>query len=85
MRDNYKHSGFGSHPYYPWIVVGLLWFCGFFNYADRQALSAVLPMLGSEFHLSDYQIGWVSSAFMIVYAITSPFTGWTVDWLSRYC
>ena len=28
----------GSHPYYPWIVVGLLWFCGFFNYADRQAV-----------------------------------------------
>jgi sugar phosphate permease len=83
VSDNYKHSGLGSHPYYPWIVVGLLWFCGFFNYADRQALSAVLPMLGSEFDLSDYQIGWVSSAFMVVYAITSPFTGWTVDWLSR--
>ncbi len=29
----------GSHRYYPWFAVGLLWFCGFFNYTDRQALS----------------------------------------------
>jgi MFS family permease len=61
----------------------LLWFCGFFNYADRQALSAVLPLLETEFHLSDTQIGWLSSAFMLVYALTSPFTGYTVDRLSR--
>ena len=32
-------------PRSPWVVVGLLWFCGFFNYADRQAVSAVFPLL----------------------------------------
>ena len=30
---------------YPWLVVGLLWFCGFFNYADRQAVNSVFPLL----------------------------------------
>jgi MFS family permease len=63
--------------------VGLLWFCGFFNYADRQALSAVAPKLQGEFGLDDPQIGFLNSAFMLVYALTSPFTGFAVDRLSR--
>jgi MFS family permease len=66
-----------------WVVVGLLWFCGFFNYADRQALSAVFPLLKGEFGISDPALGTLSSAFMLLYALTSPFTGYTVDLLSR--
>jgi MFS family permease len=70
-------------PAYPWVVVGLLWFCGFFNYADRQALSAVFPVLGREFGIGDPELGTLSSAFMLLYALTSPFTGFAVDKLSR--
>jgi MFS family permease len=73
----------GWTPAYPWVVVGLLWLCGFFNYADRQALSAVLPLLQREFLLTDLQLGVVISAFMFLYALASPFTGYTVDLLSR--
>jgi MFS family permease len=65
------------------LVVALLWFCGFFNYADRQALSAVMPEIQGEFRLSDRQLGLLASAFMVVYALASPFTGYTVDLLSR--
>ena len=68
---------------YPWLVVGLLWFCGFFNYADRQAVYSVFPLLKSEFHLDNEQLGMLGSAFMLVYAVTSPFSGYTVDLLSR--
>jgi MFS family permease len=64
-------------------VVGLLWFCGFFNYADRQALSGVSVLIQREFRLNDAQLGVVFSAFMIVYALASPFTGYTVDLFSR--
>ncbi|MGP0068467.1 MAG: MFS transporter [Isosphaeraceae bacterium] len=67
----------------PWVVVGLLWFCGFFNYADRQAVYSVFPLLKSEFHLDNEQLGLLGSAFMLVYAVTSPFSGYTVDLLSR--
>ena len=56
----------------------MLWFCGFFNYADRQALSAVFPLLKGEFGISDPELGTLSSAFMLLYALTSPFTGYTV-------
>ncbi len=68
---------------YPWVVVGLLWMCGFLNYADRQALSAVFPQLSAEFHLTDAHLGTLSSAFMLLYASTSPLTGHAVDRLSR--
>ncbi|MHB1557915.1 MAG: MFS transporter [Isosphaeraceae bacterium] len=68
---------------YPWVVVGLLWMCGFLNYADRQALSAVFPRLSAEFHLTDAHLGTLSSAFMLLYATTSPLTGHAVDRLSR--
>jgi MFS family permease len=64
-------------------VVGLLWFCGFFNYADRQALSAVFPLLQDEYGIRDRALGTLSSAFMLLYALTSPFTGYAVDRLSR--
>jgi len=78
-----KRNPLGSVPAYPWVVVGMLWFCGFFNYADRQALSAVVPLLQREFVLTNFQVGAVITAFMVVYAFASPFTGYTVDFLSR--
>lgn len=64
-------------------MVGLLWLCGFFNYADRQALSAVLPLLEDEFHIGDPEKGTLGSAFMLLYAMSSPFTGYAVDRFSR--
>ena len=72
-----------SYRAYPWLVVGLLWFCGFFNYADRQAVNSVFPLIGEEFSLSDFQLGLLGSAFMIVYAVTSPFAGYVVDRVTR--
>jgi MFS family permease len=74
---------FASHRSYPWVVVGLLWFSGFFNYADRQAVFSVFPLLKSEFGLSNYQRGMLGSAFMLIYALASPLTGYLVDRFSR--
>ncbi|HEX3449287.1 MAG TPA: MFS transporter, partial [Isosphaeraceae bacterium] len=83
MSINTAQSPIGSGRVYPWVVVGLLWFCGFFNYADRQAVYSVFPLLKSEFGLSQRQLGYLGSAFMLVYALTSPFSGYTVDLLPR--
>lgn len=68
---------------YPWTLVGLLWFCGFFNYADRQAVSAVFPLLEREFDLSKAQQGMIASSFMVVYAVSGPLAGFVVDRASR--
>ena len=64
---------------YKWIVVGMLWFVCFFNYADRQAIFSVFPLLKKEMGLTDIQLGFVGSAFMYVYAFAGPFAGWTGD------
>jgi sugar phosphate permease len=63
----------------PWVVVALLWFCGFFNYADRQAVFSVFPLIKQEFGLSSEQLGYLGSAFMIVYALAAPIAGAIVD------
>lgn len=72
-----------DRPGYRWAVVGMLWFCGFFNYADRQAVFSIFPLLGEEFGLSNLHRGAIASAFMMVYALMSPFAGFVVDRYSR--
>lgn len=68
---------------YRWAVVGMLWFICFFNYADRQAISSVLPLLKDEYGFDATQRGMIVSAFMWVYALTAPFAGQTVDRFAR--
>lgn len=68
---------------YKWIVVGMLWFVCFFNYADRQAISSVLSLLGREFKFDDVQLGWIGSAFAWVYAAGAPIAGIAADRFSR--
>lgn len=41
------------------------------NYADRYVLSAVLPKIKADLALSDTQLGLLSSAFLLVYALTT--------------
>src|SRR5499426_4750052 len=69
--------------YYKWFVVGLLWFVCFFNYADRQAIFSVFPLLKTEMGLSDVQLGIVGSSFMWVYALAAPFAGLVGDRFRR--
>src|ERR1044072_6741205 len=68
---------------YKWLVVAMLWFVCFFNYADRQAIFSVFPLLKSEMGLSDVQLGIVGSPFMWVYAGVAPVAGLIGDRLQR--
>src|SRR4051794_18198550 len=70
-------------PSYKWLVVGMLWFCGFFNYADRQAIFSVFPLLEKEMHLDKLQLGLLGSSFALVYGICAPFAGNIVDRIRR--
>jgi MFS family permease len=68
---------------YKWWVVAMLWFVCFFNYADRQAIFSVFPLLKSEMHLSDMQLGVVGAAFMWIYALGAPLAGLIGDRVNR--
>ena len=68
---------------YKWWVVFMLWFVCFFNYADRQAISSVLPLLSRDFGFDDVQLGLIGSAFAWVYAAAAPFAGVLADRIAR--
>lgn len=61
----------------------MLWFVCFFNYADRQAIFSVFPLLKQEMGLSDIQLGIVGAAFMWVYAGFGAIAGIVGDKLPR--
>src|SRR5260221_11059264 len=73
----------GSSRNYKWIVVGLLWAVCLFNYADRQAIFSVFPVLRDQMHLNDFQLGIVGSSFMWVYALAGPLAGGVGDRIFR--
>jgi len=53
------------------------------NYADRNVLFAVQPLVQDEFHLTKVQIGYLTSAFLGFYMIAAPFVGPLADRYSR--
>jgi len=69
--------------WYKWVLVIMLWFICFFNYADRQAIFSVFPLLKTELKLSGAELGLLGSAFMWVYAFSAPFAGYVGDRLKR--
>src|SRR5690349_16282703 len=68
---------------YNWWVVAMLWCVCFFNYADRQAIFSVFPLLQHDLRLSDFELGLAGSSFMWMYALFGPVAGWLGDRLSR--
>lgn len=66
-----------------WRVVAFLACSAALNYADRSALSSVLPALRTEFALTDVQLGLLGSLFLWGYALGSPLAGVLADGWSR--
>ena len=61
----------------------MLWCVSLFNYADRQAVFSVFPLLEKEMQLSSVQLGLLGSAFAWIYGLCAPFAGQIVDRISR--
>ncbi len=68
---------------YKWVVIAMLWLVCFLNYADRQAIFSVFPLIRQQLGLSDLQLGIVGSSFMWMYALFGPVAGWLCDRLPR--
>jgi MFS transporter, Spinster family, sphingosine-1-phosphate transporter len=67
----------------PTTALILLTALNFVNYIDRSVLFAVQPMVQAEFHRSDAEFGFLTSAFFFCYMITAPFIGMLADRYSR--
>ncbi len=61
----------------------MLWWISFFNYADRQAIFSIFPLLEKEMHLTPVQLGLLGSSFAWVYGLAAPLAGSIVDRVRR--
>jgi predicted MFS family arabinose efflux permease len=64
-------------------VLALLLAVNLLNYADRQVLYALLPLISGDLHLTDAQAGGLASAFMVVYMLAAPPIAWLADTRGR--
>jgi len=68
---------------YKWFVVAMLWCVCFLNYADRQLIFTVFPVLSKEFHVNDAALSVLTASFMCAYALFGPVAGMIADRVPR--
>jgi sugar phosphate permease len=76
VTDQVAPSGIGR---YRWVVCSLLFFATTINYADRQILSLLKPILDVELRWTNEQFGVVNAAFQAAYAVGLLVFGAFVD------
>ncbi len=81
MKD--QAAVWNPSPRYKWHVVAMLWWISFFNYADRQAIFSVFPLLEKEMGLSPVELGLLGSSFAWTYGLGAPLAGYVVDRVRR--
>lgn len=79
----YSRWTVAQHKLYPRAVLVLLTALNLLNYIDRSVLNAVQPLIQSEFHVTDAQIGRLTTVFLIFYTLAAPFMGPLADRYSR--
>ena len=73
---------FTDNPYSRKVLF-LIFGISLFNYIDRQVLYAVFPLIKKELFLTDTQLGFLASSFMIVYMCFAPLVGYFADKYKR--
>ncbi len=65
------------------VALLLLTALNLLNYIDRYILPGAQPLIQSEFHATDEQMGRLTTALFFTYMLTAPFTGWMGDRFRR--
>jgi MFS transporter, Spinster family, sphingosine-1-phosphate transporter len=68
---------------YPRTALAVLTALNLLNYIDRSVLNAVQPLIQNEFHVSDAQLGRLTTVFLIFYTLAAPVMGPLADRYSR--
>lgn len=72
-----------QNNFHPKTALLLLTALNLLNYADRNVLFAVQPLVQDEFHITKAQVGYLTSAFLLCYMLAAPFVGPLADRYSR--
>lgn len=68
-----------------WLIVALLFFFMFINYADKAVLGLAAPQIMRDLQLTNTQFGFVGSSFFFLFSISSVVFGFTANrWPSRW-
>lgn len=67
-----------------WLIIAVTFMIATVAYLDRSNISIAAPVLKGELSLSDVQLGFVFSAFVLGYALTQPIAGWVADRFGPY-
>src|SRR6266849_2893000 len=62
-----------------WLIVALIFCMGVLMFIDRVNISIAAKYIMPEYGLSDMQMGWIFSAFVLGYAILQIPGGWLGD------
>jgi MFS family permease len=69
---------------YPRYVLAVMVGISFLNYLDRWLPTGAGPVIQKEFHLDDFEVGFLASAFLLVYAVCAiPFGVWADRWIRK--
>ncbi|MEO6874366.1 MAG: MFS transporter [Opitutaceae bacterium] len=66
-----------------WTAVAVLWLAGGSNYLTRTMLTTMRGSILEAIPMTDAQFGLLTSGFLWVYALASPFAGFVADRFSR--
>ncbi len=72
-----------ADPKYAWVVVGALWMVSMLNYLDRLLIASMRDPIKESIPMTDAQFGLLTTVFLIVYGVLSPFGGYFADRYSR--
>ncbi len=68
---------------YASYIFWLMFAINFINYADRFVFSGLSAVLARQFHFNDFQIGFLASAFLLIYTLVAFPLGYLADIVSR--
>jgi MFS family permease len=66
-----------------WLIIACLFFAGGLNYLDRTMLTTMRASIVGAMPMSETQFGLLTSIFLWVYGLFSPFAGYLADRFTR--
>lgn len=81
--ENAKTSENEKPAFAAWLVVGLLCVVGALNYLDRIMITTMRESVVQSIPMTDAQFGLLTSVFLWVYGLLSPFAGFLADRFNR--
>ncbi len=83
MQLSKSLPGLRSLDWQAWLLVLHLWGAFFLAYVARQSIFSIFPVLRSQLHFTEVQLGLTGTVFLWTYALANPVAGYLGDRFSK--